>query len=486
MAFKEANLSFKKEGKFIDTARRFASDEVSKFSKENASDASADFDMAFSKAFSYSAEKDKTEARALKQDIKDYEKAEKIFKESGFERISPEDGREDSSDGAHGTKKEARAASKSAERRTDTKEAGEKAREPISPGKGQIRAIQGEGIFSSGAASSPKARAAAEIREKAKKALGSSTSGPKFIERGEAAASSFPLGQDAIRLERRALSKKRKSAAKKSAAAKALRAKGMIGNDLSDDSATGDAMRDGNRGLVKVFTEAINPMTYVKKAVSEAVLKLAGLIAPHILTVLAGMMVVMVLFAFTGGMMNVVGAVVDTVTGFIANFTSTEKIFTENVLSEDEIDEIVADSGAEGEEATTIRFALSKVGMPYSQAKRTSGAAYDCSSLAYYSWLNSGVDLSFGTGYPPTAASMAYQLYSRHMVVDTSGTDTSVMRPGDLIFYGNSDNGRFLGIYHVAIYVGNGKVAEAYNEKHGLVYSSVRSKNAVLVARPAA
>ncbi|MBQ5485510.1 MAG: hypothetical protein IIT72_08475 [Lachnospiraceae bacterium] len=53
-----------------------------------------------------------------------------------------------------------------------------------------------------------------------------------------------------------------------------------------------------------------------------------------------------------------------------------------------EIDEIVAASGADETQEKVIRYALSKVGYPYSQDYRTSGKAYDCSSLAYYSWEN--------------------------------------------------------------------------------------------------
>ena len=35
---------------------------------------------------------------------------------------------------------------------------------------------------------------------------------------------------------------------------------------------------------------------------------------------------------------------------------------------------------------------------------------------------------------------------------------TSDLKPGDLIYYGGEANGRYMGIYHVAIYVGDGKM----------------------------
>ena len=58
------------------------------------------------------------------------------------------------------------------------------------------------------------------------------------------------------------------------------------------------------------------------------------------------------------------------------------------------------------------------------------------------------------------------------------------LKPGDLIYYGGGDNGRYLGIYHVAIYVGNGKAVEALNTKYGVVYQTLRTKNAIMVVRP--
>ena len=62
--------------------------------------------------------------------------------------------------------------------------------------------------------------------------------------------------------------------------------------------------------------------------------------------------------------------------------------------------------------------------------------------------------------------------------------DTMDLLPGDLIYYGGSINGRYMGIYHVAIYIGNGNAVEALNEKCGVVYQKLRTKNAIMVARP--
>ena len=71
---------------------------------------------------------------------------------------------------------------------------------------------------------------------------------------------------------------------------------------------------------------------------------------------------------------------------------------------------------------------------------------------------------------------------------DEEKTISGDLKPGDLIFYGGSDNGRYMGIYHVAIYVGriNGidKMVEARGQKWGVVYGDVRTSNVVNISRP--
>ena len=61
------------------------------------------------------------------------------------------------------------------------------------------------------------------------------------------------------------------------------------------------------------------------------------------------------------------------------------------------------------------------------------------------------------------------------------------LKPGDLIFYGGKDNGRYLGVYHVAIYVGKindvDKMVEARGTSWGVVYGDVRTANVVKIAR---
>ncbi len=123
---------------------------------------------------------------------------------------------------------------------------------------------------------------------------------------------------------------------------------------------------------------------------------------------------------------------------------------------------------------SVLRYALSKVGYPYSQDYRDSGSYYDCSSLAYYSWRAAGVDISYGGA--TTAAAEGQGL-------DNAGKTVSYeeIQPGDLIFFSYCNNGRYKNISHVAIYAGNGKVVEAANERIGVVYRDVPSPGSIVL-----
>lgn len=125
-----------------------------------------------------------------------------------------------------------------------------------------------------------------------------------------------------------------------------------------------------------------------------------------------------------------------------------------------------------------VEYVLSKVGYPYSQAYRDSGNYYDCSSLAYYAWKNAGVSLMYEGAN--TAAAEGKFCYDNHYLVAYEE-----MQPGDLIFYSYAENGRFFNITHVAVYVGNGMVVEAANERIGVVYRKVQSPSSIVfIGRP--
>lgn len=149
---------------------------------------------------------------------------------------------------------------------------------------------------------------------------------------------------------------------------------------------------------------------------------------------------------------------------------------SQSSLTQEEINDIL--SGISGTQRTVCSFVLSKVGYPYSQDYRDSGSYYDCSSLAYYAWQSAGVNISYGGSN--TAAAEAQGLNEAGRTVAYAD-----MQPGDLIFYSYCNNGRYMNISHVAIYVGNGKVVEAKSEAYGVVYGDVPNIGSiVLIGRP--
>jgi len=167
------------------------------------------------------------------------------------------------------------------------------------------------------------------------------------------------------------------------------------------------------------------------------------------------------------------------VEAFLSFFAVEERTFRNTALSEDEIDEMVGELTLDETQEIVVRFALSKVGYPYSQDYRCSGSYYDCSSLAYYTWKEAGVDISYGGGVVPTAAEEARIMEEKGYAISPIS-----MQAGDLVFYGGHANGRYLGIYHVAIYIGEGLAVEALNSTYGVVLQDLRSANVIRVIRP--
>lgn len=158
-------------------------------------------------------------------------------------------------------------------------------------------------------------------------------------------------------------------------------------------------------------------------------------------------------------------------------FGDSVKVTPQSALSQVEIDEVIQGI-TDSAQRTAVSFVLTKVGYPYSQQYRDSGSYYDCSSLAYYSWLEAGKDISYGGAN--TAAAEAEGL-------DRAGHTVKYedMQPGDLIFYSYKSNGRYKNISHVAVYVGNGMAVEAKNARYGVTYNAVCNKESiVLIGRP--
>ena len=138
----------------------------------------------------------------------------------------------------------------------------------------------------------------------------------------------------------------------------------------------------------------------------------------------------------------------------------------------------IVDAISDANGKKVVEFALSKVGYPYSQELRHSGTHFDCSSLAYYAWQYAGVDIEYLGA--TTAAYEGQYCYDNNWLVHYDE-----MQPGDLIFFSYEQNGAFMNISHVAIYVGDGMLVEAANSRIGVVYRQVHSQDSiVMIGRP--
>ena len=128
-------------------------------------------------------------------------------------------------------------------------------------------------------------------------------------------------------------------------------------------------------------------------------------------------------------------------------------------------------SGAAGQ--AVAELAMTKVGCRYDQDRRMEEGYYDCSSLVYRLYKEVGIEL------PLTAAEQGKYCYRNAMVINKKE-----LKPGDLIFYSYEENGAFRNISHVAVYVGDGKMVHAANERRGVVIDGLRTGNVAFYARP--
>ncbi|MER7703007.1 transglycosylase family protein [Kitasatospora sp. NPDC097605] len=105
---------------------------------------------------------------------------------------------------------------------------------------------------------------------------------------------------------------------------------------------------------------------------------------------------------------------------------------------------------ATGSMAAAVAFAQSKVGQAYVYGG-TGNGGWDCSGLTQAALRAAGVSV------PRVAADQAAA--STHVSLDA-------LKPGDLLFWSN--NGKDSGVYHVALYIGDGKYIEAANPSSGV------------------
>ncbi|MGF1425875.1 transglycosylase family protein [Kitasatospora sp. LaBMicrA B282] len=110
---------------------------------------------------------------------------------------------------------------------------------------------------------------------------------------------------------------------------------------------------------------------------------------------------------------------------------------------------------ATGAMASAISFAESQVGQPYIWGG-TGNGGWDCSGLTQAAMAKAGISI------PRVAADQA---------AASTPVSMNSLQPGDLLFWSN--NGQDSGVYHVAIYVGNGQFVEAANPSSGVKYETI-------------
>lgn len=271
-------------------------------------------------------------------------------------------------------------------------------------------------------------------------------------------------------------SKETKKAARITAVSNFLRAKKITQNQLGNMSGevTGDLVKDG-AGFLQVITQSLMEAfkTKIKAAIISALASFLGFLGSIISAIAPFIIIVITVIIITTSFFSIFTDGVDVPPGDGYTYAS---------LSDEEIDEIIENlyllyPDLSYEQEVLLEYSLSKVGCEYNQNYHWSLTEdiFDCSSLAYRSYLEVGIDIS-NQGIYSAAEECRMVVDGMHLVSDE-------LMPGDLIFYGGSDNDRYMGVYHVAIYVGDGKMVEARGTSWGVVYCDVRTTNAVAYGR---
>lgn len=111
--------------------------------------------------------------------------------------------------------------------------------------------------------------------------------------------------------------------------------------------------------------------------------------------------------------------------------------------------------------ATAVAAAVSKRGAQYIWGAK-GPTAFDCSGLTSWSYSQAGINIGLST-YDQAFAGVQIPC----SLYDLAGSSTTCWAPGDLIFL------KYTGGQHVAMYIGNGLFADAYNQDNGVIIHDV-------------
>lgn len=130
-----------------------------------------------------------------------------------------------------------------------------------------------------------------------------------------------------------------------------------------------------------------------------------------------------------------------------------------------------------------IRWGYKRLGKcRYSQVLRMRKKYFDCSSFVYRCYRTAGKYLVRKTSWAPVAADIGRYYVQKKKRVKPSGSSykPSKLLPGDLICFGGKKakrNGRYQRIYHIALYIGNGKTIESSSTYNNVV---IRDRGVIL------
>jgi hypothetical protein len=141
-------------------------------------------------------------------------------------------------------------------------------------------------------------------------------------------------------------------------------------------------------------------------------------------------------------------------------------------LTPEQIENLLGDLPKRELGSVIVQYAVSRLGDPYSMAKRGQGSYVDCSYFARWCYQQAGIS----TFTAPTAASQAEYCVNNDLRISYAN-----IQPGDLIFWSFKKNGRFMNISHVGIYAGDGYVIDASSSRGMVVYRPVFDESSIVV-----